>query len=131
MKKKIMMKMITNFNKFNNQDLKFNITNTKFKLKFNNIEIGTCSYMITKNSNFFPGENVIELYSLEINEYYQNKKYGSYFLNKIIEFSKSKDIEIITLSVMNNNEPALKLYIKFNFEIFKPGKYYSEMCLKI
>lgn len=45
----------------------------------------------------------------------RNLHIGSKILEKLIEVSKNKDANSITLEVNENNIPALKLYSKYNF----------------
>ena len=56
----------------------------------------------------------------------RNQGIGSQLLNKIIEISIQKNIKKINLEVNENNQYAIKLYKKFNFqEIGRRKNYYN------
>lgn len=47
----------------------------------------------------------------------RNQGIGNLLLNKLIDFSKQNNMSNITLEVNENNQYAIKLYNKFNFNI--------------
>ena len=52
---------------------------------------------------------------------------GSKMMQALIDFAKSEAIEIITLEVYRDNEPAIKLYKKFGFEEIGYFKNFSKV----
>lgn len=57
-----------------------------------------------------------ELIQIEVLEEYRNKKIASKLLTYMIEESKNKGIQNITLEVKVTNETAINLYKKFGFK---------------
>ena len=54
----------------------------------------------------------------------RNQGIGNLLLNKLIDFSKQNNMSNITLEVNENNQYAIKLYNKFNFNITSIRKKY-------
>lgn len=51
---------------------------------------------------------------------------GTKMLEEIINLAKTKNLKCLTLEVNEHNEPAIKLYKKYNFvEVGKRKKYYN------
>ena len=51
---------------------------------------------------------------------------GSKMLEEIIKLARNKKLKCVTLEVNEHNEPAIKLYKKYNFvEVGKRPKYYN------
>jgi len=56
----------------------------------------------------------------------RRKHIGTKMLEEIIKLAKSKSLKNVTLEVNEHNEPAIKLYKKYNFvEVGKRTKYYN------
>jgi ribosomal protein S18 acetylase RimI-like enzyme len=118
--------------KHEKKDFKIQVDQNKNKLLliYNNKVIGYCWFNIYDNNNIkYPNKKVFELHSFNIYEYFRNKKFGTYFMNEIIKYVKNLNYDIISLQVMKNNEPALKLYKKFGFDLFKEYTYWLEYAL--
>lgn len=65
-----------------------------------------------------------------------NKGVGSLLMEKLIEYARNNEIEVINLEVRNDNKRAIHLYEKFGFRIigtlpayFKIGREYVDFIL--
>ena len=68
----------------------------------------------------------IHINNIVVKKNMRNQKIGSILLEKLIEISKEKNKEELTLEVNEKNITAIKLYEKYKFErISKRKKYYN------
>lgn len=67
-------------------------------------------------------KHITTINSMYVKNEYQNKGIGKQLINKIIKYSKSKEIEIINLSVVTTNTKAIGLYKYFGFRIYGEEK---------
>ena len=71
-------------------------------------------------------EDRAEIIDVAVDVMYRNKKIGDKLIKYVIDLSKNRGCESITLEVKVTNKPALKLYKNNNFEIVSiRKKYYS------
>ena len=76
--------------------------------------------------NYYDMYDRFEVANIVVIEEYRNKKVGSKLIERIIEIGCKKNIENITLEVRYNNEPAIKLYEKYDFKkVAIRKKYYN------
>jgi len=76
--------------------------------------------------NYYDLYDRFELSYIEVIKEYRNKKIGSLLLEELIKIAEEKKIKNITLEVNINNEYAIKLYKKYNFEIVAIRKGYYD-----
>ena len=74
--------------------------------------------------NYYDLYDRFELSYIEVIKEYRNKKIGSLLLEELIKIAEEKKIKNITLEVNINNEYAIKLYKKYNFEVVAIRKGY-------
>ena len=67
-----------------------------------------------------------DLTKIAVKEEYRNKGYGYRLLNYMIRTAKARECEFMHLEVDVNNEAAIGLYSKMNFEIVRTRKKYYE-----
>lgn len=65
--------------------------------------------------------------AISIRQSHWGQGIGSKMMQALIDFAKSEAIEIITLEVYRDNEPAIKLYKKFGFEEIGYFKNFSKV----
>ena len=63
--------------------------------------------------------NKVLLWGFSVKDEYQNKGIGKILMSKVIDDLKLRGVEVVELSVMEKNTPAVKLYKSFGFEISK------------
>lgn len=72
-------------------------------------------------------EDRAEIIDVAVDVMYRNKKIGDKLIKHVIDLSKNRGCESITLEVKVTNKPALKLYKNNNFEIVSiRKKYYAK-----
>ena len=89
-------------------------------------------FIYMEKSNIIGFVNYYDLYErfeiayIEVKDEFRNQKVGSKLMDHLIELGKNKNITNITLEVNVENEYAIKLYEKYNFQIVaKREKYYN------
>lgn len=70
---------------------------------------------------------VMILDSVFVSEPYRGQGYGQKLMEKIINFAKTQNIDSVELQVNKNNEAAIRLYEKNQFQ--KTDKYYYRLIL--
>lgn len=82
--------------------------------------IGDCSLKL-KNTNFYKHR---ANFGVSVLKEYWSKGIGSNLLNLAIREARSRDISVIELEVIIDNDRAINLYKKFGFEIIGTYKKY-------
>lgn len=96
-----------------------------FYLTLDDIIVSNCEYYtlnkeIHKDDLLYKtlGVDTIYIHDFITKKIHRRKGYGSVFLEKIFQYVHTElNIDTIALSVLNNNEPAIKLYNKLNFVV--------------
>lgn len=71
-------------------------------------------------------ENKAQINNIYIIQKYQNKKLGKAFMDYVMKYFKSRNIDEVTLEVRKSNEIAIKMYESYGFELVTLRKnYYS------
>nr|WP_279230324.1 GNAT family N-acetyltransferase [Thermohalobacter berrensis] len=65
----------------------------------------------------------VQLDNIAVKSDYQNKRIGSMLLEKVIEWSRNKDIKRIELNVYTFNDKAIQFYNSKNFKDLKKTMY--------
>ena len=76
--------------------------------------------------NYYDLIDRFELVYIEVLSDYQNKKIGSLLLENLIKIGEKNKINNITLEVRVNNDKALGLYKKYNFNVVATRKNYYD-----
>ena len=76
--------------------------------------------------NYYDLYDRFELSYIEVVEEYRNKKIGSLLIENLIKIAEERKVNNITLEVNINNEFAIKLYKKYDFEIVATRKSYYD-----
>lgn len=71
----------------------------------------------------FPKEDELEIVALSIQKDMRGKNIGTSIINEIIKYAKEKNFNILSLTVVDTNEGAKRLYERIGFKIEKIVKY--------
>ena len=108
-----------NFTKTYNLDNYINDEN--YIILLNEEQIINAMMIVYKNIDYY------ELETIVVNPHYRNKKIATKLLEYFINYCTKKE-DIILLEVAVNNDNAIRLYKKFNFEIINNRrKYYGNV----
>ena len=108
-----------NFTKTYNLDNYINDEN--YIILLNEEQIINAMMIVYKNIDYY------ELETIVVNPQYRNKKIATKLLEYFINYCTKKE-DIILLEVAVNNDNAIRLYEKFNFEIINNRrKYYGNV----
>ncbi len=108
-------------NPWKDKDILFKSSNSIKKVA---LELNSCKVL-----GYIDGYTVLDeadLLLIVVRKEYQNKGIGSSLLRYFINQVKAKNINKIFLEVSEKNEPAIRMYKKFGFEIYgKRDNYYG------
>ena len=71
----------------------------------------------------FPKENELEIVALTVQEDMRGKNLGTSLINEIIKYAKEKGFGRLSLTVVDTNQNAKRLYERIGFSISKIVKY--------
>ena len=107
-----------NFSKVYDLDKMFNESFNKiYVAEDNNVIVGMLMVIVLYET--------CEILNIVVKDEYRNKKIASNLLDNLIS-ELDESVEMITLEVAVNNEPAINLYKKFGFEIISTRKNYYD-----
>jgi len=96
---------------------------TFFVTTSNNRIIGFVKIVANQKNARLNNLRAVELRRLYIQKDMAGKNIGCTLMEKTLEFSNTKNADVIWLSVWENNERAIKFYNRFKFEIFGEGNF--------
>lgn len=71
----------------------------------------------------FPKDNELEIVALSVQEDMRGKDIGTSIINEIIKYAKEKEFNRLSLTVVDTNQDAKRLYERIGFSITKIVKY--------
>ncbi|MCK4560516.1 MAG: GNAT family N-acetyltransferase [Calditrichia bacterium] len=71
----------------------------------------------------FPKDNELEIVALSVQKDMRGKNIGTSIINEIIKYAKEKEFNRLSLTVVDTNQDAKKLYERIGFSITKIVKY--------
>tara|TARA_B110000495_G_scaffold156635_1_gene140159 strand:+ start:420 stop:770 length:351 start_codon:yes stop_codon:yes gene_type:complete len=79
------------------------------------------------NVNFFIKNNITNINNIEVDEEFRKQNIGSELLKDIENFSKTKGVEKILLTVLQlPNDSLINFYLKNNYKIYKNNSYFDD-----
>ena len=111
------------------------ISLVKNNLYVDNKKVGGCELITgeTEDEDYllpFEGTylNVVGLYILN---YFRGKGFSKIFVDKIIEYARSKGIKNIVLDAEKRNQIANNLYVRTGFKLYKTDEEYNHYFMKV
>lgn len=71
----------------------------------------------------FPKDNELEIVALSVQKDMRGKNIGTSIINEIIKYAKEKEFNRLSLTVVDTNQDAKRLYERIGFSITKIVKY--------
>ena len=79
------------------------------------------------NINFFIKNNITNINNIEVDEEFRKQNIGSELLKDIENFSKTKGVNKILLTVLQlPNDSLIDFYLKNNYKIYKNNSYFND-----
>ena len=70
---------------------------------------------------------ISQIMNVAVDTEYRGKGYGNLLIEEFIREAKSRNLDTMSLEVRVSNEPAIKLYEKYGFEVQgRRKKYYQD-----
>ena len=79
------------------------------------------------NINFFIKNNTTNINNIEVDKEFRKQNIGSELLRDVENFSKTKGVEKILLTVLQlPNDLLIDFYLKNNYKIYKNNSYFND-----
>lgn len=79
------------------------------------------------NINFFIKNNTTNINNIEVDKEFRKRNIGSKLLRDVENFSKTKGVEKILLTVLQlPNDSLIDFYLKNNYKIYKNNSYFND-----